>query len=234
VDRLPPGTVRLGANVSGLTRLEDGRWLVTQDSDPVDGDTFDAVVIATQAWAAADLLKHIDGTLADELAAIHHSSCATVSLTYERSQISHPMDGFGFVVPAVEKRRILSASFSSVKYPGRAPDGKVLIRVFMGGALQPELVELPDKKLEQVASEELAACMGIAGTPLSARIARLPCSMPQYYVGHKERVAAIEQRAEDARGLFVIGNALRGVGIPYCVRGAEQVAERLVEYLKGT
>lgn len=234
INRLPEGTVRLNSKVAKLRRLEDGGWLVSQDADATEGERFDAVVVATQSRAAAGLLKDLDSTLAEELAAIHHSSCATVSLAYERSQISHPMDGFGFVVPAIEKRQILSASFSSVKYPGRAPDGKVLIRVFMGGALQPELVELPDDKLKRTASAELASCMGIRGEPLSARIARLPCSMPQYYVGHKERVAAIRKRAEDARGLFVTGNALQGVGIPHCVHGGEETAERAVEYLNGT
>ena len=98
------------------------------------------MVVATPAKAAAELLEDTDATLARTLAAIHHSGCAIVTLAFQRSQIAHPMDGFGFVVPAVERRKIISGSFSSVKYPGRAPDGKVLIRVFIGGALQAELL----------------------------------------------------------------------------------------------
>ncbi len=142
------------------------------------------------------------------------------------------MDGFGFVVPAVEQRQILSGSFSSVKYPGRAPDGQVLIRVFIGGALQAELLDLPDEGLQEIATRELAELMGIQGPPLLSRVARLPASMPQYYVGHQQRMAEILQRAAAAPGLFLTGNAYRGVGIPFCIQGGEKTAEQVVAYLK--
>ncbi len=141
------------------------------------------------------------------------------------------MDGFGFVVPAVENRRILSGSFSSVKYPGRAPDDKVLLRVFMGGALQAELLELPDDQLIDIAAQELAELMGIRGEPLLSRVARLPGSMPQYYVGHQQRMEAIQQRVSSLPGLFLTGNAFRGVGIPFCIHGGETTANRVVEFL---
>ncbi|MFO7907937.1 MAG: protoporphyrinogen oxidase [Pirellulaceae bacterium] len=234
-NRLPRGTIRLNAGVTGLKRERDGGWLVSCDSNGADGaesERFDAVVVATPAKTAAQLVKETDDGLAENLAAIDHSGCVIVSLAYDRSRISHPMDGFGFVVPAVENRQILSGSFSSVKYPGRAPEGKVLMRVFIGGALQPELLELPDDRLVQIASDELASCLGIQGGPLKTRIARLPCSMPQYYVGHRERVTDIRQRARAAGGLFITGNALEGVGMPYCVHSGERTAERAAEFLE--
>jgi len=229
--RLPADSLRLNTPVSGLQPLDDGRWQVSLANDRGGPHRFDAVVVATPAQAAAGLVKSIDAGLASQLAGIHHSGCCIVSLAYERDQVAHPMDGFGFVVPAGEKRRIISGSFSSVKYPGRAPEGKVLIRVFIGGALQAELVDLPDDQLTRIATEELAELMGVRGKPLLSRIARMPASMPQYYVGHKQRVQEIAQRAEQAGGLFLTGNAFQGVGIPFCIHGGEKTAQRVLEYL---
>jgi oxygen-dependent protoporphyrinogen oxidase len=190
--------------------------------------------ITNVPWAV-DLCRRIgfeDQLLSAYLGDIHHSGCAIVSLAYQRSQVSHPMDGFGFVVPAIEKRKIISGSFASVKYPGRAPDGWVLIRVFIGGALQAELVKLPDEQLRQIAEQELAELMGIKGKSAFARVVHLPNTMPQYYVGHQDRVAAIRERAATAPGLFVTGNAYGGVGIPFCIHGGEETAEKVVDYLR--
>ncbi len=231
-NRLSEGSIQLNADVSGLQRQADGSWQVSLGSGASEAARFDAVVVATPAKTTAKLVQETDSVLAEELSAIHHSGCCIVTLGYHRSQIEHPMDGFGFVVPAVEKRKIISGSFSSVKYPGRAPDDQVLIRVFIGGALQAELLDLADDELKRIAVDELAELMGIKGAPLLTRIARLPASMPQYYVGHKERVEAIRQRAADAGGLFLTGNAFQGVGIPFCIFGGEKTAGRVIEFLK--
>jgi oxygen-dependent protoporphyrinogen oxidase len=233
VDRLPAQTIQLN---SGIRRLErqhtDGSWLLHTDDVSRPPQPFDAVVIATQARAAAELLQPIDRSLADQLSQIHHSGCCIVSLAYQRSQVAHPMDGFGFVVPAVERRKVISGSFSSVKYPGRAPEGHVLIRVFIGGALQEELIDLADDQLVDIARSELGELLGVRGEQLFHRIARLPASMPQYYVGHRQRVATIQQRAAAAGGLFLTGNTYHGVGIPFCIYGAEKAAERVCDYCR--
>ena len=230
-DRLPADTIRLSTGVRGLVRQANGSWLLETELGRSPLPPFDAVVVATPAKAAAELVQPIDSVLSQYLSQIHHSGCCIVSLAYRRTQVAHPMDGFGFVVPAVEKREIISGSFSSVKYPGRAPDGHVLIRVFIGGALQEELVDLPDDQLLGIAHRELAQLLGIHGAPLFHRIARLPASMPQYYVGHRERVATIHQRAAAAGGLFLTGNAYHGVGIPFCIYGGEKAAQKVVDYL---
>jgi protoporphyrinogen/coproporphyrinogen III oxidase len=232
VDRIPPETIRLNAPVGGLTRQRDGSWLLSVRGNGQETERFDAVVVATQAQAAAELLTATDDVLADSLSAIHHSGCCIVSLAFRRDQIAHPMDGFGFVVPAIENRRIISGSFSSVKYPGRAPDGHALIRVFIGGALQEELVGLSDEQLVEIARSELAELLGVRGAPLLVRIARLPASMPQYYVGHRDRIATIRARAAAIGGLFLTGNAYQGVGIPFCVHGGEKTAEQVLEFLR--
>lgn len=231
VDRLPADGIRVASEITGLERQLDGSWHLTVDAEKQNSEPFDAVVIATPAKSAAQLVADLDADLSRELSEIHHSGCSIVTLAYQRSQVAHPLDGFGFVVPAVENRKILSGSFSSVKYPGRAPDGHVLMRVFIGGALQPELVDLPDEQVTEIAVQELAELLGTRGDPSLVRIARLPASMPQYYVGHRQRVSEIRERAASIGGLFLTGNAYDGVGIPFCIKGGETTAQGVADYL---
>jgi oxygen-dependent protoporphyrinogen oxidase len=188
----------------------------------------DAVVVAAPAFRAAALLAAVDQPLAEDLQRIHYNSCATVSLGYRREQIGHPLDGFGFVVPIIERRRILSASFCSVKYPGRAPSGLAQLRVFLGGGLQGELVDLPDQQLQAIAEEELADLLEIRGRPICSRVNRNLRSMPQFELGHGELVKRIEAKSERWPGLALAGNAYQGVGIPHCIHSGEQAAEKLL------
>ncbi len=190
---------------------------------------FDAVILAVSAPVAAGLLGTIDPELARELSEIPFAGAAVVSSAYDRSQIAHPLDGFGFVVPAIERRRILSASFSSVKFPNRAPDGKVLIRTFVGGACQPEIAELPDDALRRVVHEELSELLGIRGEPNWSMIARWTRSMPQYHLGHLDRIARIEARIAAHSGLALAGNSYRGVGIPQAIHSGELAAQACVQ-----
>jgi protoporphyrinogen/coproporphyrinogen III oxidase len=165
--------------------------------------------------------------LASELDAIEYAGCAVISLGFTRNQIRHPLDGFGFVVPAVERRRIIAGSFASLKFPNRAPTDQVLIRAFIGGAVQPELLELSDDELSRVAREELAELLQISGKPLLTSIARWPRSMPQYHVGHLARIGRIEELAGRYPNLALAGNAYRGVGIPQCIASGIAAAERI-------
>jgi oxygen-dependent protoporphyrinogen oxidase len=190
--------------------------------------TYDRVILATNATAAGQLLAHQDTVLAD-LLRIPAASAAVVLLGYSRRQIHHPLDGFGFVVPFCEQRRILSASFSSVKFPGRAPKDRVLLRVFVGGACQQELVELEDSLLVDMVRDELAELLGAQGEPEVLRIVRWKEAMPQYHVGHCERVRSIRQRLESMPGLALAGNAYSGVGIPFCVRSGELAAQTVMD-----
>jgi oxygen-dependent protoporphyrinogen oxidase len=168
-------------------------------------------------------LRPLDHPLATDLASIEYASSAIVTLAFRREEVPHPLDGFGFVVPHVERRRLLAGTFSSLKYPGRAPADSVLVRAFVGGALQPELLELDDEALVSVVRDELAALIGVRATPHLTRIARWQRAMPQYAVGHLERVARIRARAA-ALGLHLAGNAYEGVGIPDCIRSGETAA----------
>lgn len=224
--RLPAGSVRLGARVTSLRRREDGRWEV-QDAADDTAEIFDAVILALPAYETARLLSGCDAELAVLLKEIPYASAVVVGFGYRRDQVEHPLDGFGLVVPQVEGRQIIAASFASVKFPGRAPADRVLIRAFVGGALQPELAELSEERLCHMAHEELSQLLGIAGQPQWCDVARWRRSMPQYHLGHVQRVDEIERRVAEWPGLELAGNAYRGVGIPQCVHSGEQAAQRV-------
>jgi oxygen-dependent protoporphyrinogen oxidase len=224
--RLSLGEARRGASVSTL-RQTDGRWTVVCE----DGATLHAegVVLATPAFQTEKIVRELNSQLANLLSTITYSSAATINLAYRRDQVPHPLNGFGFVVPHLERRAIIAGSFSSVKYAGRAPADQVLVRAFVGGSLQSELFNLDDQAMEQAARREFELLLGIRSAPLFSRIARYPHSMPQYFVGHLKLVEQIEQLVSCYPGLALAGNAYRGVGIADCVRSGEVAAEAILK-----
>jgi oxygen-dependent protoporphyrinogen oxidase len=223
--RLPPGAVRLKEPVTALERRGAGWRVTTAAGTTVDAD---GVILATEAYQAARLLRHADPALGHLLEDIPYASSATVTLAYRRDAIRHPLDGFGFVVPQVERRPVIAGTFSSVKYPGRAPEGHVLLRVFVGGALNEAAAAADDAALVAAARGELATLLGAAGEPLFTRVSRYVKAMPQYQVGHLARVEAIEAAARRLPALALAGGAYRGVGIADCVHSGEEAAERLL------
>jgi oxygen-dependent protoporphyrinogen oxidase len=223
--RLPPGSVRLDARATGVMPA-DGRWQIAVAGS--GAMAADAVILAPEAHQVARMVRYLDPGLAHLLEGIPYASSATVTLAYRRADVAHPLDGFGFVVPRAEGRPIIACTFSSVKYPGRAPEGSVLLRVFLGGALDEGILGRSDEALIAAARGELALLLGARGEPLFVRVARYPSAMPQYHVGHLARVEAIEQCVRRHPGLALVGGAYRGVGIADCVRSGEAAAERLL------
>jgi oxygen-dependent protoporphyrinogen oxidase len=219
--QLPEGAVRLAQPVRAVERSASG-WRV-------DGFECDALIIALPAHAAAALLNPVDAALADELGAIPYASTAIVNLAFRREDIPFPLDGFGFVVPHIERRALLAGTFSSIKYRGRAPADAVLIRSFVGGALRPELVDLDDADLLARVRDDLAALLGVTARPELTRIARWPRSMPQYHIGHRDRVARIGERERQLPNLRLAGNAYNGVGLPDCIASGERAAESIFD-----
>ncbi len=224
--RLPEGSVRLGTVVERLER-RDGGWIVTPGGGAPE--TFDAVIVATPAPAAAQLVEPTDADLARRLASIQYEGTAIVSVAYPREQIAHRLDGMGVVVPSIEHSPILAISFSSQKYTHRAPDGKTLLRAFVGGARRPEMAEMDTDRLVPEVLGELGRMLGIRGEPVYRVTSHWPRTMPQYHVGHADRVAQIEAAVSGLHGLELAGNAHHGVGIPNCIHSGEQAAERVVE-----
>ena len=159
------------------------------------------------------------------LSAITYASAATVNLAFRIADFPHPPAAFGFVVPVAERRRIIAGSFSSLKFAGRAPAGMILARVFLGGALQTEMMNLDDTEMIAAAREEFASLLGVTAEPALTCVRRWPDSMPQYAVGHLARVDEIERAAAGITGLTLAGAYLRGVGIPDCIASGERAAE---------
>lgn len=228
--RLPEGTVRLDAPVRSVTRAPDATgeaaWRIALESG--EGIAADAVVVASPAPVAGRLLRATDETLADMLAGVACASSAVITLAFRRDQVPSPPRAFGFVVPGSEHRRVIAGSFTDVKYAGRAPADTVLLRLFAGGALQPQQFALDDESLVRAARDELRDLLGIAAEPVLTWVRRWPESMPQYQVGHAGRVAEVERRAAALPGLALAGNAYHGVGLADCVRSGETAAESLL------
>ena len=220
---LPPDTVRLGCPVQSISQ-SDGKWIVTCGNESHE---FDQVVIAVPPLAASRLLRSHAPVAADELSKIESASVAIVVLGVRRAEIERDINTFGFVVPLTEKRRILAGSFASNKFAGRAPEGHVLIRVFVGGAMQPELLQLPDEEIVELAREELADLIGLRGEPVVSRVVRWNQAMPQYHVGHVDRVRRIEHAIDQLDGISLMSNALHGVGIAPVIGQADRVASKI-------
>ncbi|MGE5445605.1 MAG: protoporphyrinogen oxidase, partial [Ignavibacteriales bacterium] len=207
----------------------NGGWsILTDDGSLLEAD---GVIIATSAHHAAALSKGFDPYLSADLKKIQYASSAVINLAYGREDIPHPLDGFGFVVPTVEKRAIIACSFSSVKFAGRAPEGNELLRCFIGGALQPGVYEWDDDTLIEAMRKEMRDLLGIKAQPLFALVHRHPQSMPQYPVGHLEGISRINDRVKQHRGLALAGNAYGGVGIPDCIHAGESAAEAVLDDL---
>jgi oxygen-dependent protoporphyrinogen oxidase len=173
------------------------------------------------------MLRSIDPQLATTLSALTYASAATVNLAYHVTDFPQPPSAFGFVVPVAEHRRIIAGSFSSLKFAGRAPAGMILVRVFLGGALQAGMLNLNDAEMVAAAREELSSLLGVLAEPALTCVRRWPNSMPQYAVGHLTRVAEIERAAAGIDGFALAGAYLRGVGIPDCIASGERAAENV-------
>ncbi len=206
------------------------RWkLKTSRSETLVAD---AICLALPTYVSANLLRDIDDRLASELDKICYASSATINLGYKREDISHALDGFGFVVPFIERRSLIACTFSSVKFAGRAPEGCALMRAFVGGALQPEMYDLSQAELISRVCNDLRYLLGIKRPPLFAEVSRWEHSMPQYHVGHIERVKGIQERVASLPALTLAGNAYSGPGIADCIRSGEAAANTLIDALQ--
>jgi len=218
-------TVELNSKVTSLIHGPDG-WTITTDNGAKL--LADGVCLGIPAYSAASLLEKIDDNLAQQLRAIEYTSTATINFAYRRDEIGHALDGFGFVVPFIERRRLIACTFSSVKFSGRAPEQHVLLRAFVGGALQPEIFQLNEAEMIAQVRADLEQLLNIQGQPIFVETAKWSRSMPQYYVGHLERVGAIEARVSSLNTIALAGNSYRGAGIPDCIRSGEEAAEKLI------
>ena len=226
VARLPQGSLRTGCCVLSVTFDENRYTLHLADGATILADN---LVFATPSYVTADLVQQIDPALASRLRAIRYVSTATVSLGYRRSEIAHPMQGAGFIVPKSEGRGITACSWTSTKFNNRAPGDCVLLRVFIGGALSEDLAEQSESALIELARKELRTIMGITASPVLAKAYRWPRANPQYELGHAERITEIEHALTDFPGLYLAGAAYRGSGIPDCIQSGMKAAKSIAD-----
>jgi oxygen-dependent protoporphyrinogen oxidase len=233
VARLPAESVRLNAAVR---RVSIGETPPRFSVEIADGERISAsaVICATPAYVTGALVREIDPGLAGLCADVPYASTATVVMAFERSEIAHPLNGSGFVVPRVERSRILAGSWMSSKWPHRAPADKVLLRAFVGGARDPDVLDRSDAELVRLSLAALTPLLGVTGHPLLTRVYRWPRTSAQHEVGHAARVRAIEQALARQPGLFVTGSGFRGVGIPDCVADGRATGKQVAEWLAGT
>lgn len=213
-------TQTVAGRAVAVERNDQGYRVRTEDG------TFaaDCVVLACPAWQSAALVRSLDGELAAVLESIPYRSSVTVAVGYRRREFVHALNGFGFLVPKLERDRIIACTWVGAKFEHRVPEDKIVLRCFLGGGDE-SVVAAGDGELEAWVRGEVRRIMGVAAEPRFVRIARWPRSMAQYTVGHQRRIEAIEQRLEALPGLYLAGNAYYGIGIPDCIRLARRAAE---------
>jgi oxygen-dependent protoporphyrinogen oxidase len=227
--RLDWAAVRLSSPVTAVERTTHG-WMVHSLGT---AEYFDAVIIASPAWVAGGLLEPVDQALSEALSGIPYSSSITVNLVYDEARLGALPDGFGFLVPAVEGRVLLAATFAHRKFLGRTAPGKAVIRAFLGGMRNEALLTESDAALVGMVRSELLDILGdtvpgIGDDPLYAQVTRWRRAMAQYAVGHQERMQRINERVAALPGLRLVGNAYDGIGIPDCIRLGRKAAKDLV------
>jgi oxygen-dependent protoporphyrinogen oxidase len=226
---LAPASVRLSTPVSGIEKTANG-WKIEAVGAT---EFFDAVIVASPAWAAGALLGSVDPALGKELCAIPYSSSITINLIYDESQLGRLPDGFGFLVPVVEGRAMLACTFVHRKFLGRAPQGKAVLRAFLGGMKNEALLTEPDEILVATVRRELSEILGNKilsqeTEPEHTQVSRWPKAMAQYAVGHQERKQRIAERVAALPGLKLAGNAYDGIGISDCIRLGRKAARELL------
>ena len=222
-------SVTCGAALTGVERHTQGyRLSLGTDRHSYDCD---AVVLALQAADAVAPLQSLDAGLAGALEQFEYAPVAVVGLGFEQAALQTRLDGFGFLVPGEERRRILGSLWTSSIFAQRAPDGCVLLRTLIGGARKPELALLPETQLVELARAELRQILGITAQPVFVQVFQWPRAICQYTVGHRERLEQVEARLSALPGLFLTGNSYRGVALNDCTQNAASIADAVTGYL---
>jgi oxygen-dependent protoporphyrinogen oxidase len=224
------GKVQTGNAVTGLKQIEDG-WELRL----ADGSNFDAEVVVSAAPAhdLKELVGSLDGELSQLLDGIPYAPMNVICFGYEQDKIERDLDGFGYLIPKKEGCEILGTLWDSSIFPERAPEGHVMLRSMMGGATNPEAIALSDAEVKERTMAELKKIMGVGAEPDFVRIFRHKRAIPQYVVGHAERLAAIDERLKAHAGLILTGNAFFGIGLNDCVNAANKAGEQVVSCLQG-
>lgn len=220
--------IMTGAAVTLIERDPSGEWRVTLETGEVISG--DAVIVATEVWAAEKLVRAVDADIADLLATIPCSSSATVPMAFRSEDFPEDRKWFGILSPMVEGRPLLAVTLSSSKWPDRSPEGRVLLRGFVGGPRNQHLLEASDEEIIETVRIQILDLLGMKSSvrPVFAKVYRWNGGMPQYTLGHLDRVDEIEERVASLSGLGLAGGAYRGVGIPNCIESGERAVSKVL------
>ncbi len=213
-------------------RPDDGRYEMELDDGVILRSG--SVVLATPAYASAELLKDLSPEASAILSSIPYVSTATVSLIFDRATFPLPLDGSGFVIAPTDNRKITACTWVSSKWPTHSPTDRVLVRCFLGRAGHEDVLQRGDDELCQLAQDELNSILGISKIPLQRRLHRCGKSLPQYNLGHSEKLRALGEAMESLPGVFLTGAAYRGVGLPDCIKQAAITADEAATFVSGT
>jgi oxygen-dependent protoporphyrinogen oxidase len=218
------GEIRLGQRVVGIRRIPAGLECELASGEKLGAS---AIVLALPIRVTERLLREVAPKAAWELSGIETISSAVLFHAFPRANVSHPLDGYGFVVPYSEPNELLAATFVSTKFPDRAPDSHVLLRTFLGGRRDPRILDRTDAELEALSLRELERALGPLGAPAFSRVIRWKDRTPQVTVGHARRIEAFEGALREIPGLRVLGSGIHGVGIPDSIAAARALAQEL-------
>jgi len=225
------GEIKTETKVLKIEKMESGKWKVESDSEDLNRESFDAVVIATPSFVAAKLIENLDGELSEKLSEIYHPPLAVIVSAYEKENVKKDLDGFGFLIPKVERRKILGSLWSSVIFENRAPKNVHLLTTFIGGARNAELFDRTDAELFKVAREELGDILGVQGEPIFQQIRRWKKAIPQYNLGYEKTEKGIKDFERNNQGIFFCSNFYRGISVGDCVKNARETADEIEKFL---
>jgi oxygen-dependent protoporphyrinogen oxidase len=228
-------TLRGGTAVDALRvrSHQPGRWMYDVILNDGSALSVDSLVLATPAYVSAELVRPLTPIAGGLLDLIPYASTATIAMAYPRAAVAGAAEGFGFVVPRAEGRDLIAATWTSLKWPHRAPIDQLLVRCYVGGVGREAILQLDDRVLVARVREELASMCGVTAEPSYVEVNRWMKAMPQYTLGHLDRLSQIEAALSRYGGLVLTGAGYRGVGIPDCIRDGAVAADRVVRYLSG-
>jgi oxygen-dependent protoporphyrinogen oxidase len=228
------GILKAGVQAEALRvrSHQAGRWMYDVICSDGTALSAEALVLATPAYVTAELVRPLTPLAAGLMEMIPYASTATISLVYSADAVGNRLQGFGFVVPRMEGRDLIAATWTSLKWPHRASPQEVSVRCYLGGVGREAILQRGDEALARCVREELASIVGLQATPRYVEVNRWHRAMPQYTLGHLDRLAQLETALSRFGGLAVTGAAFRGVGIPDCIRDGTETAAQTLRYLQ--
>ena len=226
-----PDEIRTVTEVLQIDKNDIGKFKIQTTDAKINRESFDALVISTTSFAAAKMIENLDGEFSSALSEIYHPPLAVVVSAFKKEDINFDLDGFGFLVPKVEQRKILGSLWSSVIFENRAPQDVHLLTTFIGGARNAELFDKSDDELFQIAREELDSILGLKGEPIFQKIRRWRKAIPQYNLGYEKIVDSIENFKKNNAGVFFCSNFYRGISVSDCIKSSIIATDEVLEFL---